>query len=181
MTDERLIARAADEALARAQELSMMMTGEPLAPRLELGVSTLAPPDGRFSAHAPLGGADAPARRGMFAGWRVSRAEARDEAAEPRYPFKGLIVPLLIFAGMLATMAATSGDGTRGVLALGAVVIGVLIVLIPVFNRRPRPSVDPVEAKGVLDLMAGVVLALRPADADDSADTLEGAGAAAAR
>jgi hypothetical protein len=177
-TDDRLLVRAADEALARAQELSMMLTGEPLAPRLELGMSTLAAGDGRV----PLGQPETPAaRQGMFAGMLGNRARAGDDAAEPRYPFRGLIVPLLVFAGMLATVAATSGDGTRGVLALGAVAVGVLIVLIPVMTRRPRPSVNPVEAKGVLDLMAGVVLALRPAGADDRAETVEGAGAASAR
>jgi hypothetical protein len=176
-TDDRLLARAADEALARAQELSMMLTGEPLAPRLELGMSTLAAGDGRV----PLGQPETPVARGMFAGMWGNRARAGDDAAEPRYPFKGLIVPLLVFAGMLTTVAVTSGDGTRGVLALGAVAVGVLIVLIPVLLRRPRPSVNPVEAKGVLDLMAGVVLALRPAGADDRAETVEGAGAAGNR
>ena len=75
---------------------------------------------------------------------------------------KGLLVPLLVLAGLLVTVLVTHGDGTRGVLALGVVVVAVLIILIPVLVRRQAPSMPRAEAKEVLDVMAGVILASHP-------------------
>jgi hypothetical protein len=169
--EDRLLAQAADDALTRAQELSMMATGEPLEPRLELGAATL--PISSVPTLAAAARVAAPGRSSALAGGRPGRP-AGEGAAEPRYALKGLMVPLLVLAAILVTMASTDGDGTRGVLALGAVVIAVLIVLIPVLGRRQRPTVEPAAVKGVIDVMAGVILALRPAGADDPA--ADGAG-----
>jgi hypothetical protein len=162
--DEGLLARAAEEAIARAQEMSMMLTGEPLVPRLELGLGALvARPVAR--GRARLAESIAPPPRAGFATWWGGRPRAGGTAsAEPRYPLKGLLVPLLVFAGLLATVLVTHGDGTRGVLALGVVAVAVLIILIPVLARRQGPASLPrAEIKEVIDVMAGVILASYPA------------------
>jgi hypothetical protein len=161
--EEGLLAQAADEAIARAQSLSMMLTGEPLRPRLELGLSALARSQGPRLVGDRLGEPVAPAaRQGALSSWWAGRPRSGD-APEPRYPLKGLLVPLLVFAGLLTTVVVTRGDGTRGVLALGVVAVAVLIVLVPVLARRQGPSVPPAETKEVLDVMAGVILATHPA------------------
>jgi hypothetical protein len=179
--EEGLLAQAADEAIARAQQLSMMLTGEQLTPRLELGLSALTPSRGPTLVGARLAEPIAPAaRQGGLAGWWPGRARGdAAAAAEPRYPLKGLLVPLLVFAGLLATVVVTSGDGTRGVLALGVVAVAVLIVLIPVLARRQSPGVPPAEAKEVLDVMAGVILATHPGRDAPAAGGAETAGAGA--
>jgi hypothetical protein len=182
LVEEGLLAQAADDALARAQQLSMMLTGEPLTPRLELGLSALAPSRGPTMVGARLAEPVAPAaRQGGFGAWRAGRPRGGSAAAatEPRYPLKGLLVPLLVFAGLLTTVVVTNGDGTRGVLALGVVAVAVLIVLIPVLARRQGPGVPPVETKEVLDVMAGVILATHPGRDAPAADAAETAGAGA--
>jgi len=170
--EEGLLARAADEAVARAQQMSMVLTGEQLEPRLEVGLAGLAPvrPTGKG---ARLAEPIVPVVRqgGGLAGWWTGRRV--DSSAEPRYPLRGLLVPLLVFGGLLATVLVTRGDGTRGVLALGVVVVAVLIILVPTLARRQAPSVPREEVKEVLDVMAGVILATHPrrdAPADGDAE-----------
>jgi hypothetical protein len=97
---------------------------------------------------------------GGLAGWWTGRGA--DPSAEPRYPLRSLLVSLLVFGGLLATVLVTHGDGTRGVLALGVVVVAVLIILVPMLARRQAPGLPRAEVKEVLDVMAGVILATHP-------------------
>ncbi len=168
--EEGLLAKAADEAVARGQEMSMILTGEPLEPRLEVGLAGLAPVRATGKA-ARLAEPIAPTGRqgGLWPGGRADSGSS----SEARYPPRSLLVPLLVFAGLLATVLVTHGDGTRGVLALGVVVVAVLIILVPVLSRRQAPSLPREEVKDVLDVMAGVILATHPrrdAPADGEAE-----------
>jgi hypothetical protein len=171
LKEEHLYAQAADEALARAQELSMMLTGEPLSPRLQIATPPPGSGNGRgaFLRDTPVEATVLTRRSGFRTGWRLGQRSGPD--GEPGGFWANYGVPLVVFAGLLIAIGVTTGDATRALLALGAVAVAVLIVAIPAVSRRDPSPVDPVAAKSVLDAMAGVIVALRPTD-----DPGDGAG-----
>jgi hypothetical protein len=144
---------AADQAIARAQTLALMLTGQPLAPRLEVAVAPPGPSTERdVLASSPAGGATL----GMPGAGRPRRDVARDRSF-----WVSIVIPLLVFVGLLVAMGAMRGDGTRALLAMGAIAVGILVAVLPSFLRGGRTEADPQETKDVLDVMAGALIALR--------------------
>jgi hypothetical protein len=148
--------KAADEALARAQTLSMMLTGEALTPRLQLPVTPGADVGGRATTAASGG---ALTLSGVRA--RRRRASGASQAPHDRAFWFAILVPLVVFAGLLVAIAFVPGEATRALLAIGAIITGIVGAVLPAFFRGDRSAVDPREAKDVLDVMAGAILALR--------------------
>ena len=146
-------AHAADQAIARAQTLALMLTGQPLAPRLEVAVAPPGPGTERdVLASSPAGGGTL----GMPGAGRPRRDVAHDRSF-----WVSIVIPLLVFVGLLVAMSSVSGDGTRALLAMGAIAVGILVAVLPSFLRGGRTEADPKETKDVLDVMAGALIALR--------------------
>ena len=172
-------ARAAEQALARAQTLSVMLTGETLAPRLEVAVPDRGRRDGR---EPPVGpGTERLAPGAPSAALGLPRLGHDRGPAGDRSFWIIILVPLVVFAGMLIALLV-AGDGTATLLAMGAVVIGLVCAIIPAFFRGgARQESDPRETKEVLDVMAGAIMALRgdlgpPPDGDGDGDGPGGPG-----
>ena len=142
-------AHAADQAIARAQTLAMMLTGQPLAPRLEVAVT----PPGPGAERDVLGSSPSRAAPG---GGRPRRDVVHDRSF-----WVSVLIPLFVFVGLLIAMGAMRDDGTRALLAMGAIAVGILVALLPTFLRGGRSEIDPQETKDVLDVMAGALIALR--------------------
>jgi hypothetical protein len=146
-------ARAADQAIVRAQTLAMMLTGQPLTPRLEVAVAAPGPSAERDVLSS------SPTRAGTLGlpgGGRPRRDVARDRSF-----WVSILIPLFVFVGLLVAMGLMRGDGTRALLAMGAIAVGILVALLPSFLRGSRAEADPQETKDVLDVMAGALIALR--------------------
>jgi hypothetical protein len=150
--DEHAV-RAADQAIARAQTLAMMLTGQPLTPRLEVAVT----PPGPAAERDVL--AHSPSRDGVLG--MPGAGRPRRDAVRDRGFWVSVLIPLLVFVGLLVAMGAMRGDGTRALLAMGAVAVGILVAVLPSLLRGGRPEMDPQETKEVLDVMAGALIALR--------------------
>jgi hypothetical protein len=146
-------ARAADQAIVRAQTLAMMLTGEPLTPRLEVAVA----PPGPSAERDVL--ASSPSRAGAL-GMPGAGRQRRDVARDRSF-WVSILIPFVVFVGLLIAMGAMRGDGTRALLAMGAIAVGILVALLPSLLRGGRAEVDPQETKDVLDVMAGALIALR--------------------
>lgn len=146
-------ARAADQAIARAQALALMLTGQPLTPRLEVAVAAPGPSAERdvLGSSPSRGGA-----LGMPGAGRPRRDVARDRSF-----WVSILIPLVVFVGLLVAMGAMRGDGTRALLAMGAIAVGILVAVLPSLLRGGRSETDPQETKDVLDVMAGALIALR--------------------
>ncbi len=146
-------AHAADQAIARAQTLAMMLTGQPLAPRLEVAVA----PPGPSAERDVLG--SSPSRASTLG--TPGAGGPRRDVVRDRSFWVSVLIPLFVFVGLLIAMGAMRGDGTRALLAMGAIAVGILVALLPSFLRGGRSEVDPQETKDVLDVMAGALIALR--------------------
>ena len=146
-------AHAADQAIARAQTLAMMLTGQPRAPRLEVAVA----PPGPSAERDVLG--SSPSRASAL-GMPGAGGPRRDVVRDRSF-WVSVLIPLFVFIGLLIAMGAMRGEGTRALLAMGAIAVGILVALLPSFLRGGRSEVDPQETKDVLDVMAGALIALR--------------------
>jgi hypothetical protein len=151
--DEHHHVRAADQAIARAQTHAMMLTGQPLAPRLEVAVS----PPGPSAERDVLQSSPS---RGSALGMPGAGGPRRDVVRDRSF-WVSVLIPLFVFVGLLVAMGLMRGDGTRALLAMGAIAVGILVALLPSFLRGSRAEVDPQETKDVLDVMAGALIALR--------------------
>jgi hypothetical protein len=165
-------ARAADQAIVRAQTLAMMLTGQPLAPRLEVAVTPPGP-------HADDVLQSSPSRTGMLG--MPGSGRSRRDAVRDRGFWVSVLIPLLVFVGLLVAMGAMRGDGTRALLAMGAIAVGILVAVLPSLLRGGRPEMDPQETKDVLDVMAGALIALRGEGDPAGSRAPSGAGEGAAR
>lgn len=156
-------ARAADQAIVRAQTLAMMLTGQPLTPRLEVAVAAPGPSTERDVLSS------SPSRAGTLG--MPGAGRPRRDVARDRSFWVSILIPLVVFVGLLVAMGAMRGDGTRALLAMGAIAVGILVAVLPSLLRGGRSEIDPQETKDVLDVMAGALIALRgaadPAPAPD--------------
>jgi hypothetical protein len=115
---------------------------------------------------AEAGGRTTAAARGgalTLASVRTRRRRTAEGGAAPRDRtfWVSIVVPLVVFAGLLIAIAVVPGEATRALLAIGAIITGLVGAVLPAFSRGDRSPVDPHEAKDVLDVMAGSILALR--------------------
>jgi hypothetical protein len=166
-------ARAADQAIVRAQTLAMMLTGQPLAPRLEVAVAPPGPNAERDVLQS------SPSRAGVLG--MPGAGRPRRDAVRDRGFWVSVLIPLIVFVGLLVAMGAMRGDGTRALLAMGAIAVGILVAVLPSLLRGGRPEMDPQETKDVLDVMAGALIALRGEAEPSGSRAASGAGEGAAR